>query len=571
MSNQDEKRASEQESSAMEPNAYTDEHVTSDERVTLEEALTFEPEKKSRVGAVVRKVFLWGTLLSVAAGIGYVVYTLFFKPKAPSEFMTDFARISTIENRVQGSGTVTEQDRQDVQGQARGKVLEVLVAVGDYVEPDQLLLIVDEEEIANDLSERRNALTQAQKNIELVQEEIEGQHLRALFAGKTLNVKVEKGDIVARGQVLATLADDSRMRLVAYYSTVYRDAVAVGQAARISIPRSMAEVYGTVDKIENISKITDEGAVLFEVEIILDNPGTLTKGMVATALIETEIGLVAPAEAAVLSYNREENIKAKTSGEVLSLLMRDYYTFNEGEIVLTMLNDDLERRLSDELKALETARRNLQMVEEQYQYYSPKAEFAGQVLAVTVSPGDMLRGGSETIVVVADTSKMVMNINVDEMYVSQLVVGMPVIITAYYDTMMTFEGVLTSVAMQAEVGAGMSTFPARIEILGAEGLMSGMWLEYNITTSRIENVLVVPSNAIKYVEGGVVCFVRNVGNHHSIAELDEYTESQVPSGFTAVWVTTGASDAFQVEVTAGLIEMDEVATTAIIDNPYGRW
>ena len=36
-----------------------------------------------------------------------------------------------------------------------------------------------------------------------------------------------------------------------------------------------------------------------------------------------------------------------------------------------------------------------------------------------------------------------------------------------------------------------------------------------------------------------------------------------------VWVTTGASDASQIEITEGLQEGDEVATTAVQENPYG--
>ena len=51
--------------------------------------------------------------------------------------------------------------------------------------------------------------------------------------------------------------------------------------------------------------------------------------------------------------------------------------------------------------------------------------------------------------------------------------------------------------------------------------------------------------------------------------LDANTAAQIPEGFTAVWVTTGASDASQIEITEGLQEGDEVATTAVQENPYG--
>ena len=564
----------------------------------LEETLTFAPEKKGKLGKNIKRIILWGLLAAVVLSIGFVIYSLFFKKEPPPEMMTAFASISTIETKVQGSGSVTAQEKQDVPGLAKGEVLEVFVSVGDQVEVGDPLFTVNDEEILTDLNEYQASLDQAYKNVELVQEEIASQDMRAEFSGKTLSVNCEKGQIVSKGEVLGVLADDSSMKLVSYYSVAYIDDIAVGQTADVSIPKSMALVTGTVSRIERISKITDEGAVLFEVEISIDNPGSLTKGMVATAVIHTPAGDVTPAEAATLSFNQEENIKAGTSGEITSVAMRDYYSFEAGEQLFTIKNEDLESRLASELKALDAAKKNYDTIAEQYKYYAPTAEIAGQVVAVNIAEGDELTGGGNAVVSVADLSRMMMDVEIDEMYVSSLVPGMPVSVSASYDGGATYDGVLSSVSLQATVGTGMSTFPAKIEILNAQGLMSGMWLDYEITTNRVENCLTVPSNAVKYVEGGTVCFVRQVQEWHNVAQLepvadgesdgemtgdavagedealpegmlDANTAAQIPEGFTAVWVTTGASDASQIEITEGLQEGDEVATTAVQENPYG--
>ena len=564
----------------------------------LEETLTFAPEKKGKLGKNIKRIILWGLLAAVVLSIGFVIYSLFFKKEPPPEMMTAFASISTIETKVQGSGSVTAQEKQDVPGLAKGEVLEVFVSVGDQVEVGDPLFTVNDEEILTDLNEYQASLDQAYKNVELVQEEIASQDMRAEFSGKTLSVNCEKGQIVSKGEVLGVLADDSSMKLVSYYSVAYIDDIAVGQTADVSIPKSMALVTGTVSRIERISKITDEGAVLFEVEISIDNPGSLTKGMVATAVIHTPAGDVTPAEAATLSFNQEENIKAGTSGEITSVAMRDYYSFEAGEQLFTIKNEDLESRLARELKAIDAAKKNYDTIAEQYKYYAPTAEIAGQVVAVNIAEGDELTGGGNAVVSVADLSRMIMDVEIDEMYVSSLVPGMPVSISASYDGGAMYDGVLSSVSLQATVGTGMSTFPAKIEILNAQGLMSGMWLDYEITTNRVENCLTVPSNAVKYVEGGTVCFVRQVQEWHNVAQLepvadgesdgemtgdavagedealpegmlDANTAAQIPEGFTAVWVTTGASDASQIEITEGLQEGDEVATTAVQENPYG--
>ena len=150
----------------------------------LEETLTFAPEKKGKLGKNIKRIILWGLLAAVVLSIGFVIYSLFFKKEPPPEMMTAFASISTIETKVQGSGSVTAQEKQDVPGLAKGEVLEVFVSVGDQVEVGDPLFTVNDEEILTDLNEYQASLDQAYKNVELVQEEIASQDMRAEFSGK---------------------------------------------------------------------------------------------------------------------------------------------------------------------------------------------------------------------------------------------------------------------------------------------------------------------------------------------------------------------------------------------------
>jgi hypothetical protein len=99
------------------------------------------------------------------------------------------------------------------------------------------------------------------------------------------------------------------------------------------------------------------------------------------------------------------------------------------------------------------------------------------------------------------------------------------------------------------------------------GLYPGMYLNFKILTSRVENCLAVPSNAVKYVENGTVVFVRQTDENSKIA--DDIDISIVPEGFTAVYVTVGVSDDTQIQIVEGLAEGAEVATTSATDDPYG--
>ena len=608
----------------------------------IEEALVFAPEKKKKFGPRVRKILLWGSLAAVTLAVTLIVYNLFFKV-AKTEMQTAFTYYTTIETSVSGSSAAVAKQTQEVSGLARGVVLDVYVAAGKIVHIGDPLFTVNDSKIRDELTSYEESLTRAQKDLSALYEELDGQNGRAAFTGKVLEMNkgmqgsLAVGDTVNKGQVLAVLVDDSKMRLTTYFSTAYKGTLEVGQQVAVSIPQNMALIPGTVDYIANNTKITAEGAVLFEVGIIMDNPGALMEGLLATATVKTPIGDVTPAEAGKLEYNRKENIKAKTSGELTAIIMREYYNFNAGDIMFVIYNENLDSNISSAIKSLEDAREKYSDMANQYKYYQPLAEISGQVLSVSIAPGDELTGSSNTVVQIADMSTMVIEATVDELDIAKLVVGMPVVVMAD-STGMTYEGKVVEIQMQGVVSNGMSTFPVKIEVPNPDfdmdatgpiietpgnfftedeksegmnggggvivrestmaggvvisssevwvdgdysneksgvymsmggGLYPGMWLNFKIVTSRVENCLAVPSNAVKYVENGTIVFVRQPDENCIIAE--DIDLAIVPEGFTAVYVTVGASDDTQIQITEGLSEGMEVATTSASDDPYGGY
>lgn len=592
------------------------------ESPSLEETLVFKPEKKKKFGSKVRKVLLWGTLAIIIVGVGLVIYNLFFK-KEKVEMQTATAYYTTIESAVTGSSAATAKQTQEISGLAKGKVLAVYVKPGDMVKVGDPLFSVDDESIRQDLDTYGESLNRAQKDLAALYEELDGQNGHAAFKGKVLEIgkamgaDPEVGDTVSKGQILGILVDDSKMRLTTYFSTAYKGVIEVGQQVMVSIPKSMALIPGTVDRIANNTKITAEGTVLFEVEIVMDNPGALVEGLVATATVTTGQGDVTPAESGKLEYNRKENIKAKTAGELTAIYMRDYYDFEAGDIMFTIFNEDLDGNISTAIKTVDDAREKYDDVADEYKYYQPTAEIDGQVISVTLTEGDELAGSSGTVVQVADMSTMQIDATVDELDIAKLTVGMPVEVTAD-STGMTYEGKVVEIQMQGTVANGMSTFPVKIEVPnpgfnaeaqapvetpeGAQagmdkevyigpnggysvsygmkggvdsgayassngGLYPGMYLNFKILTSRVENCLAVPSNAVKYVENGTVVFVRLPDENSKIA--DDIDLTIVPEGFTAVYVTVGVSDDTQIQIVEGLAEGAEVATTSATDDSYG--
>ena len=89
--------------------------------------------------------------------------------------------------------------------------------------------------------------------------------LTAPYAGKLLETaQLTVGDEVG-AQKVATLVDDTRMRLTQYYSYAYQSELYAGQTVQVSVPALMASVDGRVEKVHMVKRVTSEGSELFSV------------------------------------------------------------------------------------------------------------------------------------------------------------------------------------------------------------------------------------------------------------------------------------------------------------------
>ena len=141
----------------------------------------------------------------------------------------------------------------------------------------------------------------------------------------------------------------------------------------------------------------------------------------------------------------------------------------------------------------------------------------------------------------------------------------------------SFVGTVTNVAMQGEVGQGMSTYPVTLEVDNYDGsLYAGAWLDYSMVTSQSDNCILVQTIAVKSVldaEGNkqTVVFVQRAERPDNAIELDASVVG-VPTpeeGYWPVLVETGLSDAKQVEIKSGIEDGDMVFISYTDPNQQG--
>lgn len=217
------------------------------------------PKKKVKTAAekkkLVKRVVAGVTAAAVLGGIIFGMwYWVFRKDDSLGDIYAEPAYIGSIQSTVEGSGNATAKETATVTIPANGTVEQVLVAQGDVVSAGQPLFSVYSQAA-------QEALASAQQQMDSLNSKLANLTLTAPFAGKLMEVaQFSPGDNVGEGTEVATLVNDTKLKLSLYFSYAYEDQVRVGQTAQVSVPAVMYTGEGTVEQVNKVSFITPEGA-----------------------------------------------------------------------------------------------------------------------------------------------------------------------------------------------------------------------------------------------------------------------------------------------------------------------
>jgi len=519
--------------------------------------------KKMKRKKRVKKIIALVVVLAILGGIGYGIYALFREDKQEMQILTGFVTRGSISSMVTGSGVTKAKDMTTITLSATGTVLEVFVKEGDVVMPGQPLYVIDSTEAVKAVEEAQKTVNNYLKQLQGIRENLQHLTVRAEYAGTLLDTaSIKVGDTVPVGTKIARLVDDSKMKLELYFSYAYKDSISVGQSAQVSVPATMSQLTGTVTSIDYINKVTPEGARLFRAVITVDNPGALTAGMGASAVLRDAGGSeIYPFDAGTLKYNKETEIITKAGGEAEYINLMDYKQVSAGETILVMSEDDSAEQIATLENQLAQAQETLKKAQENLDNFNAVAPIGGTVLYCALTPGDVVQSGTNAIAI-ADTTVMMVEAQIDEMNVSYVKPGMFVQIKQWgrYGEEM-FTGIVDSVSLEGKYESGVSFFPAVIRVDNYDGrLLSGMYVEYSLEAARSEDTLLVPVQAVKNTEAGTVVFVRAPEPPANALEDVTALGFEVPEGFYAVPVKVGLSDTYNAEILDGLEEGMEVFT-----------
>lgn len=471
-------------------------------------------EQKQKKRKLIRRIIALVVALAIIITSAVLLKKFVFNDKEElGEVMTMPVTLGSIQSMVEGTGNARAKNSATVTPDAGYKVLELFVKEGDTVEEGQLLYNLDDSAAQEAVSTAQNNVRKAQETVDDYNTELSKLYdnvadltIKAPHDGKLIdiNADIKNGKDMSVGDAVATVVNDTKLRLHLYYSWAYEGQISVGQTAQITLPASMTAVTGTVEQVNYVKRVVSEGGVTFEVVFVLNNPGTLTEGMTASAALSTSDGTpIYPYESGKLEYFETTKLTVKVAGPVQSVNLMNYADVTNGQVLVQLGDKDASASIASKQNSLREAQKSvddavkaLEEAQKKLENYHATAPISGRVLSCNLVSGEDVASGQA--IQIADTSTMIVDINIDERNVGYVSNGMMVNLQ---DQMGNFYmGIIEQIALTAKAENGVASFPATVVVDNPEGmLMTGTYIQYSFVASQSDNCLVVPIQAVMNV------------------------------------------------------------------------
>ncbi|MBQ7876067.1 MAG: HlyD family efflux transporter periplasmic adaptor subunit [Clostridia bacterium] len=460
------------------------------------------------VALVVTGVFVWKHFASKQEVLGTEV--------------TAIVTRRNITNSVTGSASVEAYETYDIVATVSGEILECNAEIGDWVEEDQVLYKFDTESSENKIKDNQNSVEEALLSLESAHEAVENLTIKAPASGMITNLALKKNSD-ASGKA-CTITDNTYVTATVPVPTSAVGNIKIGDSVTVGVEKYMISLTGIVEDVLTSSYASKGGSMVTNVEIRVDNPGSMAEGTFGFITVHTSAGDIEGAEAVALNYPDPIDVKIEQSGTVKTVYVKNTDWVNEGDVIAVLENSDVNTRLRSAEITYEKRLTELSDAKKELEEYILTSPIAGEVLAKEdYKAGEKVtagQNGGTTLMTIADTTKMKFTINIDELDVSKISVGQNVSITTDAIENARFTGVIETVSMLGTSSNGVTVYPVVVRIDNPpEALLPGMNVNAEIVVESVQNVIAVPADAVSYYDGAY--YVTVIGEAVGIEDTGE--------------------------------------------------
>ena len=449
-------------------------------------------------------------LLAILAGGGYWVKNYFDKKKAAqttAAVETDMVTRGDVEVTITGSAAVEPYERYEIISMVSGDIISSPYEVGDQVEKDAVLYQFDTSDTNLDMQKQEISQQQSELNYQKALENQDKLVVRAKASGVVSDLDYQVGDEVEANAVLANIADSTKLEVTLPFTQTQIADIYVGQPATISSSVHMSSVQGTVTHKDANPHAQADGSSLYNVTIAFENPGAFASGLVVGGEIG---GMISPGSGEV-TYADEGKVTTEVQGTIESLNYTNGDYVTEGAVVATLSSQTIADEIENSALSYENAQLSMKQAQESLQDYTVKSPISGTVITKNAKAGDTIdrTNSTQTLMVVADISRLKFSLEIDELDVSKVQVGQMVSITSDALEGEEFSGVITNVSVEGTATNGVTSYSAEVVIDQPGNLRPSMNIDASVIVESAQDVLLVPTEDIKSIMGKNYVYVKD--------------------------------------------------------------
>ena len=451
-------------------------------------------------------------LVVAAVAVGRIVFTNSngTNNAEATQVKTAMVERGDIAVTIDATGTIKPLNIVKVSSKASGKILELKVDAGDYVEQDEIIAVIETTYVQISLEQAEADVRTAEARLQQAEIDIELQREQS-----AIQIRQSRESLAEARQRLVQLKEEIRLEKIANargvldaennlkianirYSLLTSDEVREEnrQRAKNSLEQEEAN-------LELVTAEHDRNQKLYEKELISQaalesSQAQLKSAQARHRSAEENLKLVEkPATEAELELGQadirkaefnleiaEERVEAEATRDMDIELQKQRIVQAEESLKLTLANQkQIERRERD----LETARSSVKRSETQlelrrieYDDTIIKAPISGTILEKLVEEGQVITSRlssiaseeGQTLVTMADLDTVYVVTEVDETDIGKVEIGQPVTITveAYPDT--PFQGEVLKIAPLGQAIQNVTTFEVTSELKNVKATQS---------------------------------------------------------------------------------------------------
>ncbi|MBS7298522.1 MAG: efflux RND transporter periplasmic adaptor subunit [Eubacteriales bacterium] len=327
------------------------------------------------------------------------------------------------------------------------------------------------------------------------------------------------------GTKIADINNTVLLKVTLPFNESQAQAISVGDSAYVSSSIHMSNVEGTVVHKEANSHAGADGSKLVNVTIEFENPGVFAAGMT----VGGSVGNAVSPGSGEIKLSDSGTIMAETEGTVTSLYYSNGDYVDDGTTIAVISSDSVTNSIKSNKNNYESAKLSMLDAQEQLEDYNLTAPISGTIITKNAKAGDTIdkTNSSQTLMVLADVSKLKFTLDIDELDVGKVTSGQQVEVTCDALPRETFYGEITTISVEGTSSNGVTTYTAEVVINEPGNLRPSMNVDASVVVESSSNTLYVPSEDVKQL-GTMYYVFKKIDGKAEKTDKDVMPQSEMP-------------------------------------------